>query len=228
MSIKVDMIKFLMTMFDSSIKNTNGVKQFKNQVEELVRRNQIPMDVRNLVYNIYGITNTDVYKPNLQQNKLMQINYLMMYIDSLNNNTDILSFKKELDDGIASGSVLKSAYDIIVEIYELDSLIPNNYINNNLNKQPKMNKTEKKNSSSDNIVEADIKKFKSEYVSEIYYYYPNPYYDGCSGSTAYLAVKLLEAKNKPEGAKLCIKSKVYDDGCHARYSFVDVPSDYYI
>lgn len=249
-NIKLDMIKFLMTMFNSCVKNKNGVKQFKYQVEELVKRNQIPLDVRNLIYNMYGIANTDIYKPNLQQNKLMQINYLMMYIDSLNTEVELMNFKKELEDGVYNGSILKSVYDIIVDIYDLNKLNNNNnnkvlvgmkngvssfkssetstMKSNNHNKPDKTLKM--KVGVNQNImseVDLDIEKFKSEYLSEIYYKYPNPSYDGCSGSSAYLYVSLISAKEKPKDAVLCIKKKDYDDGCHVRYGYHEVPLEYY-
>ena len=76
--IKVNMVKFLMTMFETSSDNSTAVRQFKLNVDELVRRNQIPNSVRNLIYNMYGIANTDTFKPNAQANKLMQINMLML------------------------------------------------------------------------------------------------------------------------------------------------------
>ena len=72
--IKVDMVKFLMTMFEGSSNNANEVKMFKSNVNALVARNQIPSSVRELIYNMYGISNTDTFKPNAQANKLMQIN----------------------------------------------------------------------------------------------------------------------------------------------------------
>ena len=66
--IKVNMVKFLMTMFETSSDNSTAVRQFKLNVDELVRRNQIPNSVRNLIYNMYGIANTDTFKPNAQAN----------------------------------------------------------------------------------------------------------------------------------------------------------------
>ena len=48
--IKVNMVKFLMTMFEGSSSNSDEVKMFKSNVNALVARNQIPNSVRNLIY----------------------------------------------------------------------------------------------------------------------------------------------------------------------------------
>lgn len=234
--IKVDMIKFLMGMFESCITKPNGIKQFKNQVEALVNRNQIPFEVRDIVYDIYGIMNQDFYKENQQKNKLMQINYLMMSVENLKSDSELEVFKKELNANLRNGVVLKSAYDSIVKIYDLDlvtSKIPL-MVNNNTKDTKKPIKYNYKNNKSvntdlnvvDEAVKADIDSIKSQYLNDAYYRYPNPSYDGCSGSSPYSYKSLLSVKEKPDGAVLCIRVKLHDDGCHVSYTYKPVTSEH--
>ena len=123
--IKVNMVKFLMTMFETSSDNSTAVRQFKLNVDELVRRNQIPNSVRNLIYNMYGIANTDTFKPNAQANKLMQINMLMMQLENVlysGNKNNIEVFKNNIENGVKQGSILKSAADIVFDIYDIQNV----------------------------------------------------------------------------------------------------------
>ena len=239
--IKVNMVKFLMTMFETSSDNSTAVRQFKLNVDELVRRNQIPNSVRNLIYNMYGIANTDTFKPNAQANKLMQINMLMMQLENVlhsGNKNNIEVFKNNIENGVKQGSILKSAADIVFDIYDIQNVsiasksnipildpvidVPASSMNVNNNKK-KADKPKDKNKD----VQIDIAQFKSQFVPEIYYEYENPNYDGCSGSSRDLHVKLIDAKSRPAGAKFVIRKLLYDDGCHCSYGFVAVPKEYY-
>lgn len=247
--IKIDMVKFLMTMFESSSNNANEVKMFKSNVNALVARNQIPSSVRELIYNMYGISNTDTFKPNAQANKLMQINMLMMQMDGVRKTGSIVSinnFKNYVNNGVQQGTILKSARDIVFEIYDLDS----NIFYNDKKSKPSLQNTTPIGSSSATIsksnsgnsnktkdkntkllkskeVLADIAQFKSQYVPEIYYEYPNPSYDGCSGSSRDLHVKLIDATERPQGATFVIYKLIADDGCHQTWRYVSVPTEYY-
>ena len=244
--IKVNMIKFLMTMFESSADCLENIKApqvrlFKNNVDELVRRNQIPNSVRNLVYSIYGIMNTDTFKPDMQANKLMQINMLMMQLSNIltvGNVASLTSFKNTVENGVKQGTILKSARDIVFEIYDLDTYRPVS------NPQPKqkpvvgaINTTRPPNlgavidvadtKKKSKEVQQDIAQFKSQYVPEIYYEYPNPNFYGCSGSSRDLHTKLIDAKTRPDNATFVIRKLLRDDGCHQSFGFVSVPKEYY-
>lgn len=248
--MKVNMVKFLMTMFESSADSLENIKTpqvrlFKNNVDELVRRNQIPNSVRNLIYNIYGIVNTDVFKPEMQSNKLMQINMLMMQLGNIitvGNASSLTLFKKNVENGVKQGSILKSARDIVFEIYDLEEpKVGMNTVNKNTSmpsdirpavkpatapKSTTANKPENKEKKSKDVL-ADISKFKSQFVPEIYYEYPNPNFDGCSGSLRDAHIKLIDAKTRPEGATFVIYKMIRDDGCHQSYGYFSVPKEYY-
>ena len=244
--IKVDMVKFLMTMFEGSSNNANEVKMFKSNVNALVARNQIPSSVRELIYNMYGISNTDTFKPNAQANKLMQINMLMMQMDGVRKTGSIVSinnFKNYVNNGVQQGTILKSARDIVFEIYDLDS----NIFYNDKKSKPSLQDTTPIGSSSTTSnngkstktkdkdtkllkskeVLADIAQFKSQFVPEIYYEYPNPSYDGCSGYSMDLHKKLIDATERPNSATFVIRKLLHDDGCHQSWGFVSVPAEYY-
>lgn len=247
--IKVNMVKFLMTMFEGSSNNANEVRLFKSNVEELVRRNQIPNSVRNLIYNMYGIANTDTFRPNAQVNKLMQINMLMMQVEGVlktGSSSNLTNFKNYVDSGVQQGSILKSARDIVFEIYDLDSFKknsldlgavidttpkrPTNFSTNvKQNNIPNDNKSKagKSKDGKSKEVQVDIAQFKSQYVPEIYYEYPNPNYDGCSGSSMDKHIKLIDATERPQNAKFVIYKLISDDGCHQTWRYVDVPKEYY-
>ena len=239
--MKVNMVKFLMTMFESSSDNSTAVRQFKLNVDELVRRNQIPNSVRNLIYNMYGIANTDTFKPNAQANKLMQINMLMMQLENVlqsgdKNNLEV--FKRNIENGVKQGSILKSAVDVVFDIYDIQNIsmpIKSNIpvlepvidVSTSSMSVNNVKKTDKPKNSKSKDVQIDIAQFKSQYVPEIYYEYPNPNYDGCSGGSRDLRVKLIDAKSRPVGAKFVIRKLLHDDGCHQSWGYVDVPKEYY-
>lgn len=244
--IKVNMVRFLMTMFEGSSNNVNEVRLFKNNVDELVRRNQIPNSVRNLIYNMYGIANTDIFKPNAQANKLMQINMLMMQVEGVlktGSSSNLTNFKNYVDSGVQQGSILKSARDIVFEIYDLGGGMKNtsntqtrvqnlgpvldvpSYPQGKTQNNDKSVSKGKNNKSKE--VQVDIAQFKSQYVPEIYYEYPNPSYDGCSGSSRDLHVKLIDATERPQSATFVIYKLIADDGCHQTRRYVEVPNEYY-
>lgn len=249
--IKVNMIKFLMTMFESSCDSRKSVMNFKSNVDELIRRNQIPHEVKTIVYNIYGIQNTDVYKPNIQDNKLMQINMLMMQLDNImanGNTSQLVKMKERIENGVKMGSILKSAKDIIFAIYDLES-IDNPFVkaqksskpttlNSHLNlgpintTRPPISQSPTPKSAGSSIKKSkqvlnDIDKFLPSVVDEIYYKYPNPHYDGCSGSRPYLHTQLISAIDKPNGAVLCLYAVISDDGCHTTRGYKEIPDSYY-
>lgn len=232
---KVNALKFLMTMFENSYENVNGVKIFKLNVEELVRRHQISPEVQSLVYNIYGISNTDTFKPNSQENKLMQINWLMLEADRRfvvsGPKSSVASFKQMIDDGVKAGVILKTVKEIIYNIFDLDSTKTKSATIGaiNTNRPPLVDTGLKSTSKKSSVfkskeVLADIDKFKPEYLLNICYEYINPSYDGCSGSSKYLHIKLIDAMEKPIGARIQYYTEIYNDGCHSRYGYVDVPT----
>ena len=238
--IKVNMVKFLMTMFEGSSNNANEVRLFKSNVDELVRRNQIPNSVRNLIYNMYGIANTDTFKPNAQSNKLMQINMLMMQVEGvLKTGSSLNNLKSYIDNGVQQGTILKSARDTVFDIYDLASVKQSSNTQSTKgidlgpvidipvqNKGQNNSKTADKNTKSKEV-QIDIAQFKSQYVPEIYYEYPNPNFDGCSGSSVDLHMKLIDAKSRPSEATFVIRKLLHDDGCHQSWGFVSVPKEYY-
>lgn len=239
--IKVNMVKFLMTMFETSSDNSGSVRMFKANVEELVRRNQIPNSVKNLIYNMYGIANTDTFKPNAQSNKLMQINMLMMQIDNMiktGHISELSKFRNNIENGVKQGNILKSARDIVFEIYGWDSVKPsvnssfkigqnNNIKSQNLGPVIDVDTSSKNSKKKSKEVQQDIAQFKSQYVPEIYYEYPNPNYDGCSGSSMEKHIKLIESTERPIKAKFVIYKMIADDGCHQTWRYIDVPKEYY-
>lgn len=237
-TIKINTVKFLMTMFDNLYKESNGVKIFKEQVDELVRRHQIPIVSKNIVYNIYGIVNTDVFKPKAVYDKLAQISWLIMEADRrrVENNNEVIigKYKRMVDENTKMGRISKSVKDIIYELYDLESVKPKSTTNTtigpiNTTKPPLVDiglKSAPKKTSIGKSKEvlADIDKFKPEYLSVIYYEYLNPSYDGCSGSSKYLYTKLIDAIDKPVGARIRYYTEIYNDGCHSRVDYVDVPT----
>lgn len=237
-TIKINTVKFLMAMFENLCEESNGVKIFKEQVDELVRRHQIPIVSKNIVYNIYGIVNTDVFKPKAVYDKLAQISWLIMEADRrrVENNNEVIigKYKSMIDENTKMGRISKSVKDIIYELYDLDCIKTKSTTSAtigpiNTTKPPLVDiglkSTPKKTSlAKSKEVLADISKFKPEYLSAICYEYLNPSYDGCSGSSKYLHIKLIDAVDKPVGARICYYTEIYNDGCHSRFDYVDVPT----
>ena len=80
-------------------------------------------------------------------------------------------------------------------------------------------------------VKEDIARFKSPYVSEIYYEWENPSYDGCSNSQKYKRKKLVDSTERPtvfSKLRFVYYKEIYNDGCHSRYDYIEVPKEWYI
>ena len=239
--IKIQMVRFLMQMFERSISmdTSSGVKVFKARVEDLVCRNQIPVDVKLLVYKIYGIQNTDVFVFQKVQNKLMQLNWLMMDADSCNlvymSSDKKKAYLENLNKQVKGNVVLKSVRDIMVEMYNLGGT---SVVEEPIFERPIQNKSNSKVENDkegyiyktesgiqrENSVIKDIMKIKEEYLKNMYYVYPNPSYDGCSGSSSGLVQNLLKSISKPVGAKLLYREES-SDGCHTSYSYQEITNE---
>ena len=244
LDIKLNTIKFLMTMFDSSCGNSSQVLNYKIQVEELVRRNQLSPAIKRLIYSLYGIENTDVFKPSIQSQKLMQVNMLMGMGEMAYKDNRLMAFKGIIDDGVKSGSILKSARDFIFGVFELDTIKTSSEYNSSvgLNEEPEIKKTEarkkkvsevldSKNTSERVLtrsaeVKADIAKIKPEYLSEVYYEWENPSYTGCSGESRTLHARLDNAVSKHKGATLVYRKEI-GDPCLHNAVYYDIPKSWY-
>ena len=247
LDIKLNTIKFLMTMFDSSCGSSSQVKAYKSQVEELVRRNQLSPAIKRLIYSLYGIENTDVFKPNTQAQKLMQVNMLMGMGEWAYKDNGLRGFKGVVDDGVKSGSILKSARDFIYAVFELDSLKTssvNTFIDrpelNNDEIEPiksegrkrKVSEVLENKGTSDRVlmrsaeVKADIAKIKPEYLSEVYYEWENPNYTGCSGESRTLHARLDNAVSKHKGATLVYRKEI-GDPCLHNAIYYEIPKSWY-
>ena len=237
LELKLNMINFLMHNFELLSKEKNGVEIFKANVDDLVNRNQIPYSVRDIVFEIYGIVNTNSYSPSRNEEKLYQITMSMETYKMITREKFINHFKK----GVKAGQFSKTASDIIRKIFEIDDLnvledkkisnIPmSTYVpkqsNHQKNPLDNLRKPTEPKIEKSIAVKKDIGKFKKEYLNEIYYEYPNPSFDGCSGSQRYLYTKLIDAINRPNDATFKIYYKISDDGCHSSYAYMDVPEAY--
>lgn len=254
---KISTIKFLMTMFESSIqsggayrnKNSYDMIMFKNNLEQLAMRRQITPEIQRIVLRIYGIENTNIYKPNVVGDKLVQINWLMMQVDSYIANeawSELKKFMKVMEDGVTNKTISKAAKELVYAIYDLNSLdfstngslggtrgsAPNPVVGPINTTNPPgaihigLGRGGTRISSSTNIpavVQSDLNKYKSAYWDRLYYEYDNPSYDGCSGSSRLLHTPLESATKKPKGAKVVFKLN-YDDGCISRDRYIDPPS----
>ena len=230
-SMKVDMVKFLMNMFDSYKLSPQGVSLFKANVDELVRRNQIPNDVKNLVYSMYGILNTDTYKASANAMKLMQINWLMLEIETVYSNSKELSkCIDRINEGVVNKTILKSAKDIVFEIYDLGTssisaiaVDDEDAVDAFIEKAKQL---ESKRTSVSSAVKGDISKIKPEKLSEVYYEYANPNFSGCSNSSRYCHEKLVDCLSKPRGATLVYRCES-GDPCSLFVSYKPIPNSWY-
>ena len=237
-SMKVDMVKFLMTMFDSYKVSSSGVSLFKANVDELVRRNQIPNDVKNLVYSMYGILNTDTYKASANAMKLMQINWMMLEIETVYSNSKELSkCIDRINAGVVNKTILKSAKDIVFEIYDLgassisaiavdDEDAVDAFIEKAKQLESKRASVSSSRTTVSSAVKADISKIKPEKLSEVYYEYANPNFSGCSTSSRYCHEKLGNCLSKPRGATLVYRCES-GDPCSPTVSYKPIPNSWY-
>lgn len=236
--IKVNSIKFLMNMFDNTPKDSQSVRGYKKTVNDLVSKRQISVEVRDIIFNIYGITNSDIFRPNTQSNKLMQLNYFITSFENSNFNSmddKLHHFKNYIDNASHNGMILDTVKDILYDIYDLRDtsikkssmpVIDKDKVGLNVDKGVDSQSLKTDRPRNSNVI-SDIRKFKSEYLKDIYYEYENPSFDGCSGSPKYLHLNILKATNRPPYSKIVYYAVISDDGCHQTHSYIDVPKECY-
>ena len=225
--IKLNTIKFLIGMFNVNVADSTYVKQYKAQIEELVRRNQISPAVQRLIYGLYGIQNTDIYKPSAQANKLLQVNWLMNEGEQAFATNTLSGFKKSVEEGYKAKIILKSAKDFIFEAFDFDeNREPEKVERPTKNTGPQIREVAEVKVTKSKEVLADIAKFKEGYLDDIYYEYDNPSYTGCTGESRTLHRRLSSAIDKPNGAVLVYQSEE-GDPCHPRYIYTKVPIEAY-
>ena len=233
--LKVESIKFLMNMFQRNVQNSDNVATFKFNVANLVFRRQVSPEVRDIIYDIYGIANTDVYKPNKQANKLFQLSYLMSDFEgnTLPMDKRLKYYETSINEDVKAGMILASVRDIFFRIYDIGSKASSSKGQAAPIPTPMparvagVKMVELSGYKNSPQVREDIGKFRKEYLDNIYYRYDNPGYDGCSGSSMYLYSKITETEKKPKGAVLVYHKVVSDDGCHTTWGYVDIPKDAY-
>jgi hypothetical protein len=227
LDIKLNTIKFLMTMFDSSCGNSTQVRAYKAQVDELVRRNQLSSNIRHLIYSLYGIENTDVFKPNAQNQKLMQVNMLLGMGEMAYKDNRLKAFKGIVEDGVRTNSILKSARDFIFAVFELETLSnfetvrPSKSVTSIIDD---MEESDLKLQSAE--VKADIAKIRPKYLGEVYYEYPNPNYNPCRSSSSTSHARLDNSVSRPKDAILVYR-KEEGDPCHPSISYHPIPKSWY-
>lgn len=236
-STKINTIKFLMNMFESGYMNTDKVSLFKNNMNEMCRRGQISIEVMNIIYDIYGIQNTDVYKESVQSEKLFRLHFIMNDIDLNNIVTASLEeqkrYKEFIDEMCKKNEITKVVKDLLYRIYDFDTLEKyREPLVGKINTVVRSGKVDptvvpKTNIKREAAVLKDIEMFNSNFLDEICYVYENPSYDGCSGSSKYIHTMLKDAIRKPAGSVLKRYAVIYDDGCHIRKGYTDIPSSYY-
>lgn len=249
--IKVDMVSFLMRSFEDYMSNPKGVSIFKSNVNDLVNRNQIYPDVRDIVFQIYGIVNTDVFKPTVCEDKVYKINMYISKSKMLGVDSSILlleKFKLAIDNDLKAGFINKQIKDILYNIFDFNKI--HNEAESVQNKSVKQQidrfETKKRDNPSTNVsskltlieklklkgasqkVINDVCLFKDDCLESLYYEYPNVNYDGCSNSSPYLHTALLKALRRPKGSVIKLYKKVADDGCHSTWAYIDIPKDCYI
>ena len=227
LDIKLNTIKFLMTMFDSSCGNSTQVRAYKAQVDELVRRNQLASNIRHIIYSLYGIENTDVFKPNAQNQKLMQVNMLLGMGEMAYKDNRLKAFKGIVEDGVRTNSILKSARDFIFAVFELETLSNietvrpsksvTSIIDDTGESELKLQSTE---------VKEDIAKIRPKYLGEVYYEYPNPNYNPCRSTSSTSHMRLDDAVSKPKDAILVYRTET-GDPCHPSISYFPIPKSWY-
>lgn len=236
--IKIDMVTFLMNMFEIQCQKSDDISLFKRNVNEMVRRNQISMEVRDIIFDIYGIKNTDIYRAATQNDKLVKLQFIMNDI-ALNNlvyeiKDEQLAYKSFIDDLFKRNEITKTVKDLLYRIYDFDSLHNSRLVGKvNITTPPtkKVAPASSKMSMPKVQKEAevlrDIEMFKPEFLDDIYYVYDNPSYTGCCGEQRYLKTCITAAIKKPVGSVLKMWGVIHDDGCHASYGFLEIPDEYY-
>ena len=246
--IKVDMVSFLMRSFEDYMGNPKGISIFKSNVNDLVNRNQIYPDVRDIVFQIYGIVNTDVFKPTVCEDKVYKINMYISKAKMLGIDSSVLlleKFKLAIDNDLKAGFINRQIKDILYNIFDFNK-IPNesgSVQNKSVKTQTERLETKKIDtpstvmSSKLTLIEKlklkgasqevinDVCLFKDDCLESLYYEYPNVNYDGCSISSPYLHTPLLKALKRPKNSVIKLYEKIGDDGCHTTWAYVDVPAD---
>lgn len=125
--LKVDMVAFLMRTFEDYMDNASQVSMFKSNVDNLVKRNQIYPEVRDIIYQIYGIVNTDVFKPTICQEKVYKINMYLSKSKMLGlnpNSEDLDKFKQSIDNDLKMGFINKQIKDILYNVFDFGEVVP--------------------------------------------------------------------------------------------------------
>lgn len=117
-------VKFLMNMFngmvinplDGSV-NPNGVKQFKQVLTNMRMAGQIEHEMELLVESIFGIVNTDTFKPSVQMPKVQNIVDGMKYIEQSSQSSTDGQIIKNLKNMAETHLISQTVADILIETY---------------------------------------------------------------------------------------------------------------
>lgn len=118
-------IKFLMNMFDGMVINpsdgsviTGGVIQFKQVLNNMKLSGQIDSEMEIIVKSIFGVVNTDVFKPSVQRSKVTTLINGMNYIEKLYNmGYSDKQIKENLEAIKESKVISESVKDLLFLIY---------------------------------------------------------------------------------------------------------------
>lgn len=201
---KIMSVKFLMNMFEGMYCGADGVKMFKANVNNLVSQGQIKVEVRDIIYNIYGVENSNTFYENRVANKLMQVKFLMSTVESMSNIPNGLElFRKQLIEQTRQGAVAENVKEIIFQIYDL-STTPS--ISQTVTPIPKTQQNKPETISKENL---DIAYYR--FVSSD---------DGCHRSYGYK--KVTETPVRPVSSEIVYKTSD-GDGCSRSPSFSSIP-----
>lgn len=118
---RVNVVKFLMTTFESMDGIPNFVAEFKRNCVSLIKQYQISQEEYELVLDIYGVTNTNTYKPTANGNKLMQIKMLMGVVEGRLSQGQGSLAKETINDMLKSGMITAGVKDVIYKLYGLET-----------------------------------------------------------------------------------------------------------
>lgn len=229
------MVAFLMRSFEDYKNSSVNIGVFKNNVDDLVNRNQIYPDVRDIIYQIFGIVNTNVFKPTVCQEKIYKINMYISKVKMLGFNLDsnkIEELKQSIEKDYKLGFINKQIKDILYDIFDLNATV---------NKKQRLENEEKSKKVTLSFIEGlklkgvsqevinDICLFKEAYLEYLYYYYPNDTDDKYKKSiNPYLSICLLKALKRPKGSVIKYYKKIADGPCASTWDFVDVPKEAFL
>lgn len=127
-------IKFLMNMFEGMVINPisgettpDGVKQFKIVLDNMIAQGQISNDIANIVKKVYGVENTNTFKPSIQFEKVGQIKNLMGYIENSMNSTNEATIKSNIQSMIANKLVSSTAGEAVLNIFIAEPTIKSTF-----------------------------------------------------------------------------------------------------